>query len=179
MKRCGHCKAPGRLLKAGYAAHEVRIGNRTFTGHLRATRCGRCRLAFIHATELERFELIVAERLARAGVASGEAFRFMRKSLGLRAADLAAQIGMTPETVSRWEKGRRKVDVAAWVVLGRLVVDRVQGRDDSQRLLAAIQAPAKLAKVIHIEGVRGKRVRGPHQAHAAKSTRGGRQPAVA
>jgi len=159
MKRCPNCKAPSSLLRQAYVPHEARIGRRTFTGDLPAVRCGRCNSVFVHAPNVERFELIVAERLARAGVSSGDAFRFMRKSLGVRAADLATQIGVTPETVSRWEKGRRKVDHAALAVLGRLVVDRVQGRDESRRLLEALRAPKPLARVIHLEEFRRKAVR--------------------
>lgn len=53
--------------------------------------------------ELGRFELLAAAALARHGVCTSEAFKFIRKSLGMRATDLGAVLGVAPETISRWE----------------------------------------------------------------------------
>jgi DNA-binding transcriptional regulator YiaG len=45
----------------------------------------------------------------RAAIVTGADLRFARKALGLRAAELAVTLEVTPETVSRWETDARPI----------------------------------------------------------------------
>ncbi len=63
---------------------------------------------------LAKLDLAAAQWLADAGARSPETFRFMRKTLGLRAADLAELLDVAPETVSRWERGVLPVEHRAF-----------------------------------------------------------------
>jgi transcriptional regulator with XRE-family HTH domain len=76
----------------------------------------------------------------------------MRKALGLKAADLATLLDLTPETISRWENGRGSIDVGALAVLRGLVADRIAGSDQTMTMLRAIRSPAQTpAKVVSLK----------------------------
>jgi putative zinc finger/helix-turn-helix YgiT family protein len=119
----------------------MRVGDETFDVRVPARRCAACDEVYTDAAALARAELTVAEHLANAGRVSGPALRFMRKALGLRAVDLAEQLDMSPETVSRWETGEREVPGFAFAVVGGLVVDRIAGRHETADRLRAIKSP--------------------------------------
>jgi len=53
-----------------------------------------------------------------------EEIRFLRKYLGLSSGDFAQHIGVSPETVSRWELGRSAMGTTADRLLRMLVVTR-------------------------------------------------------
>jgi len=72
-------------------------------------------------TEMKRQERAIAKDLAARGVRTGDEFKLVRKVAGLRAVDVAAMLNVTPETVSRWERGTVEVPRAAAYVLGDLL----------------------------------------------------------
>jgi transcriptional regulator with XRE-family HTH domain len=51
----------------------------------------------------------------------------MRKALSLRGSELGALLDVTAETISRWENGQRNVHRTAWVALGSMVLEKMQG----------------------------------------------------
>ena len=98
-----------------------------------------------HTRHLRRFELAVARRLAELGVATGDAFRFMRKSMGLTIAQVATLLDVEPETVRGWESGDAPVPRAAFVLLGTMADDELQGTDTTRRYLEALARPPSQA----------------------------------
>ncbi len=70
----------------------------------------------------------------------------MRKVLGLRATDLGDLLDIAPETISRWENGAIPVEARAFVLLGALVTDRINGRTDTADRLHALRSPKKPPK---------------------------------
>jgi transcriptional regulator with XRE-family HTH domain len=92
---------------------------------------------------------MLAEELQ--GPATGETFRFMRKSLGMRAADLAELLDVTPETISRWETGKLDVARSAWATLADVVVEQAEGRSRMLDRLRTLREPKKLAKAVRLE----------------------------
>lgn len=64
-------------------------------------------------------EAAVARALVAAGAADGDTLKWLRKTAGLRAADLADLLGVTAKTVSRWETGETPIDRATLLTLGR------------------------------------------------------------
>lgn len=149
MKRCTECERAHPVETT--EPDTLTVGGRTFTTDVPALRCEACGKTYLDGPSLEAFELAVARELATVGPATGETFRFMRKSIGMRAADLAELLDVTPETISRWETGKLDVARAAWSTLADVVVERAEGRTRMLDRLRAIQEPKKLAKAVRIK----------------------------
>jgi transcriptional regulator with XRE-family HTH domain len=77
--------------------------------------------------------------------------RFLRKHIGLSAADFAQRMGVARETVSRWETGANPMGAVADRLLRLLVVTHESTEsyavDDFLRELDDEPAPAKLSSV--------------------------------
>ena len=71
---------------------------------------------------------------------SGKEIRFLRKALGLKAKEFAKLIGITPETVSRWESGQTAgiggfTDMGIRFVVGSKLSNRAPGIEfDSEKI---------------------------------------------
>lgn len=103
-----------------------------------ALRCPSCGDVQIDRELAQRFELAVCCELADAGVGSGEALRHMRKALGLRAAELARLLDVTPETISHWETGKAPPNRAAFVAVCAMIQDARDGRTTTRDRLAVL-----------------------------------------
>lgn len=124
MKRCIKCK--GRLVR-GTKEESHRLAERRFVTEVPSMSCTGCGEVYVDSASLERVELAVAAHVAKQGPATGETFRFMRKALSLRGSELGALLDVTAETISRWENGQRNVHRTAWVALGSMVLEKMQG----------------------------------------------------
>jgi putative zinc finger/helix-turn-helix YgiT family protein len=109
--------------------------------------CPACGEEFVAIPAIEALHRIIAGALAKspARLSPGEV-RFLRTYLGFSSADFARLIGVSPETVSRWESDRapQRMSTAAERFL-RLIV--LQGKPiESYRLeeTAAEDAPARV-----------------------------------
>jgi putative zinc finger/helix-turn-helix YgiT family protein len=140
MRRCVFCKSD-RLVST-VADETVEVVGRFFTATVPVTRCEGCGETYVSGPVLERLELTVAQSLAELGIATPEAFRFARKALGLRLADLAELLDVRLETVSRWETGKVPVDRCAFATLAAMVTDELEGRAErTANRLRAARAP--------------------------------------
>ena len=119
---------------------------RGITGRVAADACRACGESLVALDEIARVELEAARALGDAGLVSGESFRFVRHALGLTARDVAAEFGVAHETISRWENEERPLDRLAWVTLGAMVRDRLQGSDRTHQQLSAARKPARLPR---------------------------------
>jgi YgiT-type zinc finger domain-containing protein len=126
MKRCVECK--GRLRPAR-TEEVITLGEHRIALTVPARRCASCGETYIAGSVAERADLVVASRLLNLGIASGAAFRFLRKALGVRALDLAALLGVDAATISRWETGKVPVDRCALTTLAAAASERLDGRD--------------------------------------------------
>lgn len=144
LNKCVECG--GTSLRTGTALHSATVSGMTFAVELPAEVCDACSEAYMAGSDIERAELAIAADLARKGARSGDAFRYMRKALGLRANALAELFDLQPETVTRWEKGTQNLDPRAFALLGSLVIDKMEGRGDAAfARLRALKEPAKVA----------------------------------
>lgn len=84
---------------------------------------------------MKAWELGVAQQLGDLAIRTGDAFRFMRKSLGLSGVALANLLGVAAETVSRWENVAP--DAHAFVLLTTMVADRIAGTSATRDRLRA------------------------------------------
>jgi putative transcriptional regulator len=144
LQRCVRCG--GTSFKAAKKRLARNLDGRDFETEIPALQCKTCGEQYFAATDGVRFELAVARRLAELGAASAEAFRFMRKTIGMQAGELAMLLGVARETVSRWETGKRNVDRGAAIALGSLVLDR----DATLKRLRALQKPPRKGP-IHVD----------------------------
>jgi putative zinc finger/helix-turn-helix YgiT family protein len=133
--KCPTCK--GAELHRSHADHELHVGEMLFVATLVVRQCPDCGEQLTEAGVLGGFERRVSQWLADHGARTPDAFRFMRRSIGLRANELAELLDVTPETVSRWEKGKLAVEHRAFVLLGGLVADVIAGRSDTRTRLGA------------------------------------------
>jgi DNA-binding transcriptional regulator YiaG len=141
-KACIMCGSKSRP-QQGTFTHRICVGSICFDGELNSKVCSSCGEHIVDGAMVKKFELMVAQLLADNGQRTPEAFRFMRKVLGLRAVDLAPLIGVGPETISRYETGAREIDPIRFGVLATLVADSLAGRQDALMRFKAAQQPVK------------------------------------
>jgi DNA-binding transcriptional regulator YiaG len=125
--------------------HSLTVSGVELKGEVAEDVCPKCGYASMELGELGQFELRVAAALAIHGVCTGEAFKFIRKALQMRATDVRDVLGVTPETVSRWENEQRDVDRHVFAMLGELVIAAVEGRESpAERFRALASTRRKL-----------------------------------
>lgn len=151
MKKCPSC---GGALVASRKRETQSVGGREFVVTVAAGACRSCGDVFLENSSLQRTELEIACDLARHGPVSGDAFRYLRKSLGLRAVVVADLLGVTPETISRWENGQRPVDKAAWMTLGSVVLEQASRSPETLERLRELSAHGPGAKSVRIDASR-------------------------
>lgn len=147
MKRCPKCD--GKVEKT-LVPDTVEVGRHVFSARVPAFKCRGCGEVYFEGAGLEQLELRAAVELARAGDATPESMRFMRKALGFKAAELAELLAVTPETVSRWETGKQRLEHRAMAVLGSLVIERAEGRTAMLETLEALRKPRKLGRTVKL-----------------------------
>lgn len=114
--QCPSCQKNGTL--RAWEGHVERYGIE-IAAH--GKRCRECDEMLFDLAEMKRQERAIAKELAARGVRTGSEFKLVRKVAGLRAIDIAAMLNVTPETVSRWERGTVEIPRAAAYVLGDLL----------------------------------------------------------
>ena len=132
MKRCLSCRTAD--LRETKEAVEVRVPWSPEPLLVRVTGVSAIRWgeSFLSGPDLDRAKLLAgAEAMAR-GLRDGGTFKFIRKALGLRAADLADLLDVSPETISRWENSHRTAERSVWNTLADLVSDRLLGTRTSR-----------------------------------------------
>lgn len=81
---------------------------------------------FVTLDVMLRVEQTISMQLAMYGIVTGESFRYMRKTAGMRASDLATLLDVRAETISDWETGKSPVNRAAWGWLAALVAEKAK-----------------------------------------------------
>lgn len=113
--------------------------------------------------------LVLRLMLAKGSRLSPAEFRWLRERLGWKGVELAARFGVTPEIVSKWERGRSKISNQGDRLLRALVaLHRGVPADGVCLALAAGDAPVAARLML---GPGGWRIADDHGA-AAGSTRG-------
>lgn len=149
MTKCTKC---GARMRAAKVEHRLEVSGIELAGELKGQVCGECGEESIELTELARFELGTAAALAGVGVCTGEAFKFIRKALGMRAADVGEVLGVAAETVSRWENGQRDMDPHAFALLGEIAIAQAEGRPSpAERFKSLASTDRKLPKSISVK----------------------------
>ncbi len=79
--------------------------------------CSLCDERYYEAKDLIAAEDAVTRDLMARGIRDSAVFKYLRKAVGLKATELADLLGVTAETVSRWENGHNEADRAVWAAL--------------------------------------------------------------
>ncbi len=146
MNRCTTCGS--QAIRASEVVESTVVGSLDFDGSVQGWVCEACGETYVDGLELQRFEGLVAHWLADRGEMSSEAFRFMRKSLGMPAVDLAGLLGVTPETLSHWETGKHELPRHAAALLATIVIEHAEGRQDTIERMRNLGLP-EIAKPRH------------------------------
>lgn len=148
MSECPKCR--GERLEKGPQRTSRKLFGRTYTAALPGSRCVDCGETYVNAMVLLRFELAIAAHVARNGPVSGESLSWMRRALGLTGEQLAEMLDVRPETLSRWENGKRAVDRNAWLTASALVLDEIDGKSGMRERIEAV-SQAKGRKLVTLD----------------------------
>jgi DNA-binding transcriptional regulator YiaG len=86
------------------------------------------RISARQLSQLERKETLAT--LQGEGLVSEKQLKFARKVLGLRQMDLAERLGVTTETVSRWETGVEPFKRHVQLAISKLLEDAIRMDND-------------------------------------------------
>lgn len=148
MKTCSRCQ---RVTVSSITLDDsMEVCGHTFTARLPAERCGACQQVVIQGDDVKRFELRIAVELAKAGLRSAAAFKYLRESVGLSREALAGLLDVTPDFIGYWEGGEWPVDPRAYGVLASLVLGRHDDRHRALDCLGILRQPRALARKVRL-----------------------------
>ena len=122
MKRCEECQHPLEVEPNAVRRYELGGLPHVELHGVRVTRCPGCGAEDIRIPRIAQLHQVLAEHFIHQPrpLAPVEA-RFLRKHMGLSTADYARCMGVTRETVSRWETGAKPMGPQADRLLRLLV----------------------------------------------------------
>jgi len=147
-KRCPNCGAAG--LKSQTLERRRHVAGHVFTAKLPARVCAACGVSYFDDRVVAEFDALVAAELVEAGITTPEALKFIRKVTGLQGKEFAELLGVRPETVSRWEQGKRPIDRATYAVVRQLLHERARGVTATTDYLRSLHKPKRLPKTVRI-----------------------------
>lgn len=127
--KCLRCGARMRASRENHRYDHCGLTGVTLIG-VEINRCPKCGEYEVTIPKIEELHRLISIALIRkpARLAPAE-IRFLRKYLGWSGRDFAEHVGVSPETVSRWEQGQDKMGISADRLL-RLMVSHVQPASD-------------------------------------------------
>jgi putative zinc finger/helix-turn-helix YgiT family protein len=119
---CPNCKNTITVSQENYLYTSSGLRNVTLVG-VDVRRCGTCGWNAAVIPNVDGLHHLLAKMIIekKSRLHSSE-FRFLRKHLGQSSSDFAALIGVTPETISRWENEKEQVSPVADRLLRVLVL---------------------------------------------------------
>ncbi len=118
--KCSVCGKEMVVTKEDYSYREIEVPN-VILGNIEVRRCSEGhvqavipRLAALH----NELALVMANQPTRLSPAE---FRFLRKHMGYASKVFARALGVAPETLSRWEKGREDHSQAAELAIREMI----------------------------------------------------------
>ncbi len=169
-KPCYLCDR-GRL-RATRSSFDTTLDGVAYTHMLNAEECNACGEVFTHAIEHQHAEREIAHTLLHNRADGADAFRFLRLlSVEPEAQKFAAAIGVSPETLSRWENGKKPIHEATFELLRMLAAKRL-GVTYHPEGLQATRLPSLRRLSSRAEGSLLRRVaKTPNTRHGTASPR--------
>lgn len=145
---CPKCE---RAMRFAMRTSEVPIAGRTFKVRWRVWECKKDGAFVVPPSVHQKFERDALRVIATEGPANGTTLKYMRGRLGLKGTELAARLGVQPETLSRWENGAQPVSGLVWVTVARMTLDMLDGQNTTAgQLRAAITREPVVASTLEI-----------------------------
>jgi len=137
--RCMRCDTEMTVARENFLYTASGLPNVTLMGvHVR--RCATCGEFEVLIPRIEELHRTIARAVARKrGRLAPAEIRFLRQWLGWSGVDFAAHMGVTPETVSRWENGNLHMGGQAERLLRLMVATRDPVETYSLDLLKSIE----------------------------------------
>ena len=135
----GRLSVPVLILVFGFYLTACGLPHISLAG-VEVRRCPECGEHEVVIPRIEQLHQAIANAvIAKKARLSAAEVRFLRKHLGWSGADFARHMGVTPETVSRWENGREPIGPVADRLLRLMVVTKAPKREYSIEALAALE----------------------------------------
>lgn len=109
--KCMACGATAKKVRGDYAYTSLPGVTLRGVDIYRCSACGEEEVSIPRIEELSR--AIAGELVRKKGPLAAAEIRFLRKLLGWSGVDFAGTFGVTPETVSRWESGKKTMGPVA------------------------------------------------------------------
>lgn len=136
--KCLECGGVMRTRRENYRYEASGLKN-VVLANMEVSRCLTCGYEEVAIPNIEGLHRAIAQVLVRKPVRlAPEEIRYLRKYLGWSGVDFAKHMGVTPETVSRWENSREAIGPQADRLLRLMVVTREPEREYPLETLAAI-----------------------------------------
>lgn len=151
--KCLECRGSVSTKRENYLYTAVGLRNVTLVG-VEVRRCARCGDFEVVIPRIEELHRVLAAAIVRrASRLTGDEVRFLRKYLGYSGVDFAKVIGVTAETVSRWENAKEKMGASAEKLLRMLIVHKQPIRQYRVETLAQISEKAVTKPIgVRVEG---------------------------
>lgn len=135
---CEQCGGPTTTARENFRYTASGLPNVTLVG-VDVTRCPKCGAFEVDIPKIDELHRTIARAVVvKPAPLTPEEVRFLRKWIGWSGVDFASHMGVTPETVSRWENGNLKMGAAADRLLRLMVVNRAPVEDYSLEMLKTI-----------------------------------------
>ena len=149
MKRCAMCGAT--RLRSENVLLTRKIAGHAFRARVPEYICDACGERFTTSEDLGSFDDAVALAVADARITTPDAVRYLRKALGMTGQELADLLGVRKESISRWENGKREIDLATFALLRQLVVERRAKERPLVDFLRRLHHPHRIAKTVTVK----------------------------
>jgi len=137
---CLECGGKLTTARENYRYLASGLPNVTLIG-VEVRRCGTCGDYEVVIPRIEELHKVLAAAIVRsASRLNGQEVRFLRKHLGYSGVDFGKLIGVSSETVSRWENGKERMRPSAEKLLRLMVVHQQPIRNYPLETLARISA---------------------------------------
>lgn len=137
--KCLQCESPIVPRRENHHYKASGLEGVTLVG-VEVSRCSRCGAWEVSIPRIESLHRAIGLALVRKPTPlAGPEIRFLRKHLGWSGADFSVYMGVTAETVSRWENGRLKMGPPADRLLRMLVMNRKPTDHDPLESLRTIR----------------------------------------
>lgn len=149
--RCEQCGGRTKTTRENFRYTASGLPNVTLVG-VSVTRCPKCGAFEVEIPRVEELHRTIARAVVKKPAPlTPEEVRFLRKWMGWSGVDFASHMGITPETVSRWENGNLKMGAAADRLVRLMVVNRAPVEDYSLDMLKAIDERASAPFLLGVE----------------------------
>ena len=154
--KCPQCRHPMKIARENYLYTESGLPNVTLVG-IEVSRCPSCGEHEAVIPRIEQLHRAIATTIVRKvpGLTPAE-IRFLRKCLGWSGADFAAHMGVSPETVSRWENGSATMGSAAERLLRLVTLTRGSAGDYSLEVLKDMARTKPAAQRLQVRVEKGR-----------------------